>query len=225
MSSFFTELNKRISPRLRLILRWTILIICLLIMILVLNELNYRYVNGKEIGENFYTHWMSTRLFLARGEDIYSSQVHQWILDYAKTVLQWKNYQGADTFYLQPVFGFLFYTPFIFINDFYNAFAAWLTLLQICLIGLSYFSLKLINNHQKKNVLVTILTFIVIIFNFAVFQSMLNGNIIIFVTFLFFMGIYFIKKEGYELAGVLFAFSSICVPIFILPFIFITINN
>lgn len=223
MSKIFNNIGKRITPRQRLYIRWTILVVCLLIMILVLNELNFRYVNGKELGEHFYTHWMATRLFLARGEDVYSSEVHQWIAEYANNILLWKDYQGADAFYLQPVFGFLFYTPFIFINDFYSAFAAWLTFLQFSLIGLSFFSLKILNKNLKKNLLVTVLTFIVLLFNYSTFQSLVNGNIIILVALLFFMGIYFIQKEGYELAGVLFAFATICVPIFILPFVFITL--
>ena len=223
MSGLLAKFRNKISPRQRLSFRWALLVVCLVILIFVLNELNFRYVNGKEIGEHFYTHWMATRLFLARGEDIYSSEVHQWITDYANNILLWKDYQGADAFYLQPVFGFLFYTPFIFINEYYSAFAAWLTFLQFSLIGMSYFSLKILNNGNKKNLLVTILTFIVILFNYSTYQSLVKGNIIIFVALLFFMGIYFIKKEAYELAGVIFAFSTICIPIFILPLVFITI--
>ena len=87
MSKIFKNIGKRITPRQRLYIRWVILVVCLLIMILVLNELNFRYVNGKELGEHFYTHWMATRLFLARGEDVYSSEVHQWIVEYANNIL------------------------------------------------------------------------------------------------------------------------------------------
>ena len=185
---------------------------------------NYTYVTKSPGGNDFLVHWMGTRALIKEGISPYSDEAALRIQTFAYGGPAKPGQHELRVAY--PLYSIVLFTPFALINDFDMARAAWMTLLEIGLIGLTFMSLSLARWRPAPFMLGFILIFS--IFWYHGLRPLINGNAVILVAVGLVAGFLALRSGSEELAGVLFAFTTIKpqVVVLVLAFVFFwSINN
>jgi hypothetical protein len=120
---------------------WFILFVLLLAVLSGVAWGNYRFVEANPGGNDFLVHWEGTRSLLVDGLSPYSDEVALRIqkLAYGRPARPGEH----ELRVAYPLYAEAFFLPFAFISDFNVARAAWMTVLEGCLVALAFFSLRL----------------------------------------------------------------------------------
>lgn len=184
---------------------WIVLLVVIVAGIGLLGWQNYRYALENRGGNDFLVYWESTRMFLMDGTNPYGDEVT------ARTQLQ--AYGGpAETGQptlrmVYPLYSIALFFPFALIPEFTTARAVYNTLLEICLLLLLFFSIRLV--RWRISPLEFVLYLALVLFGFHSIQPLIDGNVAILVAMLIAAALLALKNGGDALAGILLALTTI----------------
>lgn len=171
----------------------------------ILVFLNYLYAENYPGGKFFQTQWITTRGVLKEGLSPYSAQLLYQVQAsaYGRPALA-----GEYEFrYMYPYFSLLIFSPFGLIKDFVIARAFWMTFLELLLIGIYFLSMNLVN--WKIRLLPGIALFIISVTFYHNIRAVVDGNLLIVVTFALLASLIAIRDRKDEAAGLLLAFTTL----------------
>lgn len=192
--------NRRLYPTA------VIFVIAAILAALVLLTLgNYRFAKENPGGNDFLTRWIGTRALVIEGLNPYSEEVVAQIQNFAYGRLA---KPGEDEMrFAYPLYSVVVFLPFALIGDFTLARAIWMTVLEISLVALAVLSIRLSRWRIGLVMLVFLLIFTLVWYHGL--RPIINGNAVILVALLIVSGLLALRAGADELAGVLFAFSTI----------------
>lgn len=184
-------------------------IVILSVVVLVLLGLitwgNYNFSKSSPGGNDFLVHWMGTRSLITEGLNPYSDEVAERIQTMAYGRLAQAGEHELRVAY--PLYSVVVFFPYALIGDFTVARAVWMTTLEVGLVLLALLSLRLARWKIHPVMLALLLLFS--IFWYHGFRPLINGNAVILVAVMLVGGLIALRSGADELAGVLFAFSTI----------------
>jgi hypothetical protein len=200
-------------------LLFSIAVIFGLVLVGFLTFSNYQYAQQNPGGNDFLVHWMGTRNFLLYGTSPYSDQTAIAIqtMAYGRPAKPGEH----ELRVAYPLYSIVLFTPFALIPDFTLARAVWMTLLEVGLILVSFFSIRLAD--WKPSLLTLALFMVFSILWYHGLRPLINGNAVIIIALFFVGAFYAIKSGNDELAGVLLAFSTIKPQLSLLLIVFVII--
>lgn len=180
---------------------------------------NYRFASASPGGNDFLVHWMGTRSLVTEGLNPYSDAVAEKIQKMAYGRLAQPGEHELRVAY--PLYSVVVFLPFALIGDFTLARAVWMTVLEVGLILLTLLSLRLVRWKVHPFFLVMLLLFSV--FWYHGLRPLINGNAVILVALALTGAFLALRNGADELAGVLFAFSSIKPQVVVLVLAFVVL--
>ncbi len=181
----------------------TIFLVLLALSLLAgLTWANTIYTRFHPVQKDFLVPWLSARTFFTNGGNPYSAEAAQpaQFIYYGRLASQ-----GEDPLLLSLPFPVeLFYFPFAIISEYHLASGLWMTCLEICLIILAFFSLRLTGWKPARTLFPVILIFAVLwVFGW---YALAGNSGIIFVAAAI-AGLLLALRDGQdELAGALLIF-------------------
>lgn len=184
---------------------------------------NYQYSKTNPGGNDFLVHWVGTRSLITEGLNPYSDEVALRIQTFAYGRPARPGEHELRVAY--PLYSVLLFLPFSLVSDFTLARALWMTVLEIGLVMLTILSMRLVRWKVGPLMLGFLILFSLLWYHGL--RPLINGNAVILVALMIVGGFLALKNGADELAGVLFAFSSIKpqVVILLLAFVFLWALN
>jgi len=178
---------------------------------------SYQFSRTNPGGSDFLVHWVGTRELVLNGASPYSDEVALKIQTAAYGRPARSNEHELRVAY--PLYSIILFLPFSLIADFIFARAIWMTVLEFGLFALVFVLLRVTNWKPKRMTLIFLLLFVV--FWYHGMRPLINGNAVIIVTLLLSAGLLALRNGEQELAGVLFAFSTIKPQVVVIPLAFL----
>ncbi len=199
------------------ILSFILLVIGILILLAAMTYGNYRYAMTSPGGNDFLVHWVGTRSLVTEGLNPYSDEVALKIqtMAYGRPARAGEH----ELRVAYPLYSVVVFLPFALIGDFTMARAVWMTALEAGLLLLVFVSLRL--TRWKIHPLLLGLLLIFSILWYHGLRPLINGNAVILVALMLAAGFLALRSGSDELAGVLFALSTIKPQVVILVLMFV----
>ncbi len=178
---------------------------------------NYRFAAENPGGNDFLVHWMGTRSLVRDGLDPYSDEVALRIQTAAYGRAAQPGEHQLRVAY--PLYSIIVFLPFALVGDFTLARALWMTVLEAALVLLAFLSLRLARWRVGPFMLILLLLFSLLWYHG--FRPLINGNAVILVTLGLVGGFLALRAGADELAGVLFAFTTIKPQVVVLVLAFV----
>ncbi|HEX9018429.1 MAG TPA: glycosyltransferase family 87 protein [Anaerolineaceae bacterium] len=194
-----------------------IIIVAVLGALVVLTWGNYRFAKQNPGGNDFLVHWMGTRSLITQGLNPYSDEVALKIQNFAYGHAAAPGQHELRVAY--PLYSVVLFLPFSLVSNFNLARAMWMTVLEIGLVGLTLISMRLARWRVGPLMLAWVLLFSILWYHGL--RPLINGNAVILVAFLLAAGFLALRAGADELAGVLFAFSTIKPQVVVLVLAFV----
>jgi hypothetical protein len=190
-----------------------------LIALSALTWTNYQYAQAAPGGNDFLTRWLGTRLFITEGLSPYSDEVAERIqqMTYGRPA----NPGEDELRFAYPLYSALVFIPYALISDYSLARAVWMTVLEVALVLLAVLSIRLTSWKISLPMVVILLLFSV--FWYHGIRPLINGNAVALIALGITAGLLAVKNGSDELAGVLFALTTIKPQVVVLLLAFITI--
>lgn len=184
---------------------WLIGAAAVLIFLIGLTYTNHYYAVRNPGGNDFLVHWVGTRALLIDGISPYSDEVAGRI----QTIVYGRLAQSGEhqLRVAYPLYSISIFLPFALFPDFALARAVWMTTLELALVGLAIFSIKLADWKPGMGLTIGFILFSLLWYHGL--RPLINGNAVILVAFFLTAGLMAIRGRAEELAGVLFAFMTI----------------
>lgn len=200
---------------------WYLSIILIIAVIVLITWANYNFVQQNPGGNDFLVHWVGTRALFVDGLSPYSDIVAERIqtLAYGRPALPGEH----ELRVAYPLYSVIVFLPFALVSDYEIARALWMTILEIGLISLAFFSLRL--TRWKMSIWLLPFFLIFSIFWYHSLRPLINGNVVILIAFALAAAFAALKAERDELAGVILGFCTIKPHLVLVPIIFILIWN
>lgn len=180
---------------------------------------NLQFSRNNPGGNDFLAHYVGTRSLIFEGKSPYSDEV---ALEIQRRVFGRPAEQGEiEHRVVYPIYSVLLFAPFALIKDYAIARVAWMTILEVALLGTAYLALLLSGWKPKMYVLGIYFLFSVLWYHG--FRSVINGNAVIIVGLLLTSALYALWKEKQRAAGVLLAFSTIKPNLVVLVIFFVLV--
>jgi hypothetical protein len=178
---------------------------------------NYRYALQNPGGNDFLVHYIGTRSFLKEGLSPYSDEVALRIQTaaYGRAALPGEH----ELRVAYPLYSIVFFFPFAMVDDYNLARALWMTVLELALILTTYVTLKLVDWRPSILMQAGVLLFGMIWYHAV--RPLINGNAVILIALFIATALWAMKSGADELAGVLFAFSTVKPQLVILLLVFV----
>lgn len=185
--------------------KWIIVFVVTFIVLGLMTFANYQFAKSNPGGTDFLVHWMGARNFFETGTSPYSDDTALKI----QTMVYGRAAQAGEheLRVAYPLYSMFFFAPFALIANFTLARAFWMTLLEVCIIGIAIFSLQLTYWKPKPWLFGALMLFTIVSYNGA--RPLINGNAIIVVTALLVLSLLLIRDGKDEFAGILLAISTI----------------
>jgi hypothetical protein len=184
------------------------LAVVLLSAMLILGGLiwvNVQFSRNNPGGNDFLAHYVGTRSLLLEGKSPYSDEV---ALEIQRRVFGRPAEPGEiEHRVVYPLYSILIFAPFALINNYAIARVAWMTAMEIALLGTGYLALKITNWKPKLIILAVYYQFAVLWYHG--FRAVINGNAVIVVGFFITGSLYALSKKNDIGAGILLALSTI----------------
>ena len=191
--------------------------ISLLLLILVgVTWVNYKYSSENPGGTDFLVHWEGSRAFIFEGISPYSDVVALRIQNaiYGRPAKKGEHeFRVAYPFYSEAMF-----LPFALISDYTWARAIWMTFLEIVLLVITIVCLQLTNWKPSLKILVSLFLFSLLWYH--AMRSLINGNAVV-VALLIVTSLLAIRDKHDEVAGILLACSTIKPHVVVLFILFV----
>lgn len=178
---------------------------------------NYYYTSRNPGGNDFLVHWMGSRALIKDGISPYSDETALRIQNFAYGHPARPGEHELRVAY--PLYSVVLFVPFALIDNFTIARAAWMTVLEVGLIALAFLSLGLVRWRPGPVLLAFLLIFS--IFWYHGLRPLINGNAVIIVAVGLVGGVLALRSGADELAGVLFAFTTIKPQVVVLALAFV----
>lgn len=192
-----------------------VLLVALAIVLLVLG--NYFFAKQNPGGTDFLTRWVGLRLFFQKGISPYSDQ--------ASLVIQQNIYGHAalpgqdEARFVYPLYSIVFFGPFLLIYNYEIARSLWMTLLELSVIAMTYYSFRLFQWKPHRTIMIGLLLFSLVWYH--ALRTIVNGNVVILIG-LGLTAVLLALKNGFdELAGVILAICTIKPQVVIVFILFI----
>ncbi|HEX2979560.1 MAG TPA: glycosyltransferase family 87 protein [Anaerolineaceae bacterium] len=200
-------------------IRAVIYIILGIIAVAGLGVGNYRFAQQNPGGNDFLVHWVGTRAFFVEGLSPYSDEVALRIqeITYGRAALPGEH----ELRVAYPLYSTLVFAPFAAIPDFTAARAAWMTVLELCLALMAYFSIRLTGWKPGFGLLVVFLLFT--FFWYHGLRPLILGNAVPLVSLAIILALLAIRAGRDELAGLILGFATIKPQVVLLVFVFIVV--
>jgi hypothetical protein len=179
---------------------------------------NYNFAKNSPGGNDFLVHWMGTRSLVTEGLNPYSDEVALRIQTMAYGRAAQPGEHELRVAY--PLYSVVLFFPFALISDFTLARAVWMTVLEVGLVLLTLLSLRLARWRVHPLMLAVLLLFS--IFWYHGLRPLINGNAVVLVALMLVGGLIALRSGADELAGVLFAFSTVKPQVAVLLLAYIT---
>lgn len=178
---------------------------------------NYRFAQQNPGGNDFLVHWVGTRALVTEGLNPYSDAVAEKI----QTIAYGRPAQPGEheLRVAYPLYSVVVFLPFALVPDFTLARAVWMTVLEVGLFALVYLSLRLARWKVGPGMLALLLLFSLMWYHGT--RPLINGNAVILVAVGLAAGFLALRAGADELAGVLFAFTTIKPQVVILVLAFV----
>ena len=180
---------------------------------------NYQFSVQNPGGNDFLVHWVGARSFLVDGLSPYSDETALRIQNLAYGRPAQAGEHELRVAY--PIYSIIFFMPFALFGDFTLARALWMTMLEVGLLLLAFFSLKAIS--WKPNLLSLIFYFLFSVLWYHSIRPLINGNVIILVALGIVGAMLAIRSGADEVAGVLLALTTIKPQVVIILVVFVAI--
>ncbi len=193
-------MNKRMAKN-----KYLFLLALMVIAIGVMIFLNYLYADNYPGGKYFQTQWIATRGVLADGQNPYSDT-----LLYKVQVSAYGRPAMAGEYefrFMYPYFSLMLFTPFGLIKNFIVARALWMTFLEIILIGIYFLSMNLVN--WKTKLFPGIAIFLISVTFYHNIRAVVDGNLLVVVTFFMVAVLIAFRDRKDEAAGLLLALTTL----------------
>lgn len=199
----------------------TILLISVvaLVVLALLTWGNYRFAQENPGGNDFLVHWVGTRSLVTEGLNPYSDAVALKIQTMAYGRAAQPGEHELRVAY--PLYSVIVFLPYALIGDFTLARAVWMTVLEAGLLLLTLLSLRLVNWRISPLMLVLLLVYS--LFWYHGLRPLINGNAVILVALALVGGLLAIRSGADELAGVLFALTTIKPQVVLLVLAFVAL--
>lgn len=203
----------------RYILTLVVIAVVTIIFLSAMTVGNYRYARENPGGNDFLVHWVGTRSLILDGLNPYSDEVAVRIqtIAYGRPARPGEH----ELRVAYPLYSAFVFFPFALISDFTMARAVWMTALEASLLLLTVFSLQLA--RWKVNPLMLGLLLIFSLFWYHGLRPLINGNAVILVALGLAGGFLALRNGADELAGVLFALTTIKPQVVVLVLAFVSI--
>jgi hypothetical protein len=199
---------------------WLFILVSLLVLgaLFLLTRANQAYIqNNSGGGQSFVVQWVSLRGFLLDGVSPYSQES---VNRTQREVYGRLARAGEDPLrFVSPLYSAVIFFPIALISDIEMARAVWMTVLEVALLLLAYFSIRLVN--WRPGLAGLILFFLFAVFWFHSLQPLIEGDAIILVALMLVGGLIAIRNGSDELAGLLLGLATIKVNVILLPLVFI----
>lgn len=190
-----------------------------LILLGLLTWVNYRFAKDNPGGNDFLVHYVGTRALVTEGANPYSDEVALKIQTAAYGRAAEKGEHELRVAY--PLYSVLVFLPFSLIADYTMARAVWMTALEVGLLLLALFSIRLARWRIGALMIAFMLIFSVLWYHGL--RPLINGNAVILVALGLVGGFLAIRAGADELAGVLFALTTIKPQVVVLVLAFVVI--
>jgi hypothetical protein len=180
-------------------------VIVALSLFTIITLVNFQFSKTNPGGTDFLVHWMGTRNFIQTGTSPYSDDTALKI----QTMVYGRAAQTGEheLRVAYPLYSILFFAPFALISNFNLARALWMTLLEICLVGIVIVSFRMTYWKPKPILFGLFVLFSLVSYNGV--RPLINGNAVIVVTFLVLVSLLLMRDGKDEIAGIILAFSTI----------------
>ncbi len=197
---------------------WLIGALGILVFLVALTYANHYYAVRNPGGNDFLVHWVGTRALLVDGISPYSDEVAGRI----QTMVYGRLAQAGEhqLRVAYPLYSITLFLPFALIPDFVIARSVWMTVLELGLIGLSIFCMRLVDWRPGLGMTTGFILFS--LFWYHGMRPLINGNAVILVVFFAVAGLACIRGRAEELAGVFFAFMTIKPQLALIFLLYIT---
>jgi hypothetical protein len=190
-----------------------------LILLIVVYFANLKVAGWQGVGKEFFSQWTNTRTFLSTGYSPYKQealfQVEQ------EAFLTGLTFTGKFSTNAEPLYSLLAFIPFVVIQSFNYAFAAWLVVNEALLI-FTFWLLYRLTSWKGGTVLFAFVCLSIVGWK-SLLAVLFSGSSSILVLFAVSGVLYALKHGMNELAGVLLAIASIKVETLWLPILFVLI--
>lgn len=180
---------------------------------------NFRYASENPGGNDFLVHWVGTRALVVDGLNPYSDEVALRIqtLAYGRPAEPGEH----ELRVAYPLYSVIVFLPFALIGDFTVARAVWMTVLEAGLLLLTVLSIRLARWKISPWLLAVLLIFA--LFWYHGLRPLINGNVVVLVALGLVGGFLALRAGADELAGVLFALTTIKPQVVVLVLLFVVL--
>ena len=205
--------NYRRNPTVQFI----ILVVLSAVLLIGLTYFNLQYSRTNPGGNDFLVHWVGTRAFFTEGISPYSDEaaIRIQTLAYGRPAEAGEH----ELRVAYPLYSMLMFLPFALISDFTTARALWMTLLECTLVIIMFLSIRLADWKPRPLLLAAMFVFGLLWYHSL--RPLINGNAVILIALFIIGGLTALKNGQDELAGLLFALSTIKPQVVVVFYLFI----
>ena len=175
---------------------------------------NVLFAVNTDYGSSFYSYWLTGRVLFAQGQNPYADDLFEQV---KARFPEDRNVSG----FTLPLYAVLPILPFAFINNFTAALILWRLLLEAALIFCGY---RLVRGFRIQNRLTPgSVCAVLLLLNYYTVSALIDGDISILAITFFMIGMAAVRDGESELAGIMFAFSTIKISVAFLPVIWVCI--
>ena len=191
----------------------------LLLVIFAMLWGNYLFVKANPGGNDFVPLYLGPRMHFLHGWSPYGEQTGQAIQE----LIFGRAATGAEDrhSYVYPLYASYLFLPFALIPEYSLARAAWMTLLEILTLGLTFVSLRQVKWRPAFWLMPILLVFSLLWYHGL--RSIINGNAVVLTAFLLGAGLLSLQHERDKLAGIFLALATIKPNLVLIPLLFITV--
>jgi hypothetical protein len=171
---------------------------------MALGVVNYQFASRAPGGNDFLARWLPARAWLVEGTNPYDRSVSErsQIMIYGRLA---RREAGEDVaHFVYPLPAMLFFGPFAFF-DFTTARALWMTLLELCLVGLALIGVSLADWRPGPGLLASLVLFSVLWYHG--FRAVIVGQFAPIEAVLLTGALLAVQRKRDVLAGLLLALS------------------
>lgn len=181
-------------------------------VVLVLVVPNVLFALQTDYGSSFYSYWLTGRVLFAQGQNPYADELFQQVK---------ARYPGDSNLsgFSLPLYAVLPVLPFTFINNFTVALILWRLFLEAALIFLAIRMIKAF--HIQSRFTPEAVCAGIFLLNYYSISALTDGDISILAITFFIVGLGALQDGESELAGIMFAFSTIKCSLTLFPVIWI----
>ena len=175
---------------------------------------NVLFTVNTEYGSSFYSYWLTGRVLFAQGQNPYADELFE------QAVQRYPDDRHVSGFAL-PLYAIIPVIPFAFISNFKVALTIWRLLLEAALI---YAGFQLVRGFRIQNSMTPgIVCAAMLLLNYYAAAAITDGDISILAITFFMIGMAALRDGESELAGIMFAFSTIKPSVTILGLIWVSL--